>query len=142
MLQDKSSCLYQPMHSCCKVTGRSPPPWQRLPPSSNLPMHNSFIESYLCMLPPLPFNTACVAVANPSIHTSGAAQVLPSQPSMCTRQEGLNLAGSCAPGHGLKARAEQGTALRPPSDPAQLMQLVKSAMLAASPPGVLVAALP
>ncbi len=83
-----------------------------------------------------------MAVGNTSLYTSGAPQVLPSQPSMCTRQEGLNLAGSCAPGHGLKARADQGTALRPPSDPAQLMQLVKPAMLAAHLPGVLVAALP
>ncbi|KAA6424406.1 MAG: hypothetical protein FRX49_05618 [Trebouxia sp. A1-2] len=61
---------------------------------------------------------------------------------MCTRQEGLNLAGSCAPGHGLRARAEQGTALRSPPDPAQLMQLVKAAMLAAHLLGVLVTALP
>jgi len=82
-----------------------------------------------------------VAAENPSLHTSGAAQVLPNQPSMCTRPEGLNLAGSCAPGHGLKARAEQGTALRPPSNPTQLMQLVKSAMLAAHLPGVFAAAL-
>ena len=80
-----------------------------------------------------------MAVGNPSSHISGAAQVLPNQPSMCTRQEELNLAGSCAPGHGLKARAEQGTALRPPSDPTQLMQ---AAMLAAHLPGVLAVALP
>ncbi len=83
-----------------------------------------------------------MAVGHPSLHTSGAVQVLPSQPFMCTHQEGLNLAGSCAPGHALKARAEQGTALRPPSDPAQLRRLVQSAMLAAHLPGVLVAALP
>lgn len=83
-----------------------------------------------------------MTVGNLSLHTFGAAQVLASQPSMCTRQEGLNLAGSCAPGHGLRARAEQGTALRSPPDPAQLMQLVKAAMLAAHLLGVLVTALP
>ena len=106
-------------------------------------MHSSSIESYSCARCSIYLSdTACMAVANPSLHTSGAAQVLPSQPYMCTRQEESNLAGSYAPGHGLKAKAKQGTALRPPSDPTQLMHLVKSAMLAAHQPGVLVAALP